>query len=60
MDYKFVDSEQELAQSTIEFFDKPEFWRASLGSAPKYFVHIQMAKNIVSGFQSFVHSKTLL
>lgn len=59
MDYKFVDSEQELAQSTIEFFDKPEFWRASLGSAPKYFVHIQNGQKHSFGLSKFCAFKNI-
>lgn len=39
-EYKFVDTVDELADSTLEFNDKPEFWKAALGSGPRYFVHV--------------------
>jgi len=54
VDYKFVDDEKELAESTVEFFSKPEFWKATIGgNAPKYFVHIQDGKNHIFGLSKF-------
>lgn len=40
-EYKFVDTIDELIDSTLEFHDKPEFWKAALSSSPKYFVHVK-------------------
>lgn len=59
MDYKFVDNEKELAQSIVEFFSKPEFWKATIGNAPKYFVHIQNGKQHSFGLSKFCAFKNI-
>ncbi|OEJ98625.1 hypothetical protein A8C32_05350 [Flavivirga aquatica] len=59
LDYKFVDNEKELAESTIEFFSKHEFWKATIGNAPKYFVHIQNGKNHIFGLSKFCAFKNI-
>lgn len=47
-EYKFIDTIDELIDSTLEFHDKPEFWKAVLGSSPKYFVHVK--NNVTNAF----------
>lgn len=32
--FEFVEDEKELVQSAIEFFGKPQFWKATIGNAP--------------------------
>jgi hypothetical protein len=59
LDYKFVDDEKELAESTLEFFSKPEFWKATIGNAPKYFVHTQSGKNHIFGLSKFCAFKDI-
>lgn len=59
MNYKFVDNEKELAQSTFEFFGKQEFWKAAIGNAPKYFVHIQNGKQHIFGLSKFCAFKNI-
>lgn len=59
MDYKLVDNEKELAQSTVEFFGKPEFWKATIGNAPKYFVHIQIGQQHSFGLSKFCAFKDI-
>lgn len=53
MDYKFIDNKRELAQSIIEFFNKPEFWKATIGNAPRYFVHFENGDKHVFGLSKF-------
>lgn len=53
MDYIFVDSILELINSTNEFFSKPEFWKATIGNAPRYFVHIQNSNRHYFGLSKF-------
>tara|TARA_R110002050_G_scaffold264951_3_gene405926 strand:- start:284 stop:1489 length:1206 start_codon:yes stop_codon:yes gene_type:complete len=59
LDYKFVDNEKELAESTLEFFSKPEFWKATIGNTPKYFVHIQNGNNHIFGLSKFCAFKNI-
>jgi hypothetical protein len=58
-DYKFVDTIDELTYSTLEFYDKPEFWKAALGSAPKYFVHFQNNEKHIFGLSKFCAFKNI-
>jgi hypothetical protein len=37
--YKFVDTIDELIDSTREFHSKPKYCKEALGKVPKYFVH---------------------
>ena len=53
----FIDTIDELADSVLEFHDKPEFWKAILGSGSKYFVHIKKTEYTYLDFRSFVHLK---
>lgn len=59
MDYKFIDNEIELAESIVEFFEKPEFWRATIGNAPKYFVHIKNGNQHSFGLSKFCAFKNI-
>lgn len=38
---KFIKNKENLTNSVVEFFSKPEFWKVTIGNAPKYFVHIK-------------------
>ncbi len=59
MDYKLVDNEEELALSTFEFSGKHEFWKATIGNAPKYFVHIQNGDKHTFGLSKFCAFKDI-
>jgi hypothetical protein len=39
-DKRFVESIDDIIESTINFTDHPEYWREAVGSSPKYFTHI--------------------
>ena len=58
-DYKFVDTIDELGDSTLEFHDKPEFWKPALGSVPKYFVHIKVGDTDAFGLSKFCAFKNI-
>lgn len=38
-DERFAKNVDELIESTLSFFDQPEYWREAVGSSPKYFTH---------------------
>ncbi|CAM4289259.1 DUF3883 domain-containing protein [Zobellia nedashkovskayae] len=59
LDYKFVDDEKELVKSTIEFFNKPEFWKIAVGKSPKYFVHVKQGKKHNFGLSKFCAFKDI-
>ena len=46
-------------ESTLEFFSKPEFWKATTGNAPKYFVHIQNGEKHSFGLSKFCAFKDI-
>lgn len=52
--YRFVLDKNELSASVNEFHSKPEFWRAVLGSSPKYFVHQMVQGEHQFGLSKFV------
>jgi len=58
-EYKFVDTIEELINSTHEFHDKPEFWKAALGSVPRYFVHVKDYGTHVFGLSKFCAFKNI-
>src|SRR5690606_32392244 len=53
MKNNFVNSQNQLASSVLEFFEKPEFWKATIGNAPRYFVHLQIDKQHYFGLSKF-------
>lgn len=57
--FTFIEDEKELVQSTIEFFGKPQFWKATIGNAPKYFLHIQNGKQHIFGLSKFCAFKNI-
>ncbi|MBN8696953.1 MAG: DUF3883 domain-containing protein [Bacteroidetes bacterium] len=59
MGYKFIENELELIQSVVEFFDKPEFWKATIGNAPRYFVHIKNKNQHYFGLSKFCAFKNI-
>lgn len=58
-EYTFIDDVSELAHTVDIFFEKPEFWRATVGNAPKYFVHIQNGPNHSFGLSKFCAFKDI-
>src|SRR5437879_3590561 len=38
-DKRFVRNIGELIESTMNFFDQPEYWPDAVGTSPKYFTH---------------------
>jgi hypothetical protein len=57
--YRFVNNINELTDSTLEFYDKPEFWKATLGSGPKYFVHVKNKEKDTFGLSKFCAFKNI-
>lgn len=53
MDFRFINSIDELINSTYEFFSKPEFWKATIGNAPRYFIHFISNGNHFFGLSKF-------
>jgi hypothetical protein len=49
----YVEKLDELYDSLFEFNEKPEFWRAALGAAPRYFVHTQSGGRHYFGMSKF-------
>ncbi|ALM47422.1 hypothetical protein AMR72_00035 [Flavobacterium psychrophilum] len=49
----YVEKLDELYDSLFEFNEKPEFWRAALGSAPRYFVHTKFNGSHYFGMSKF-------
>lgn len=58
-DYKFVDTIDELTDSILEFHAKPEFWKAALGSVPRYFVHVKDNETHAFGLSKFCAFKNI-
>lgn len=58
-DCKFVDTIDELTDSTLEFQDKPEFWKPALGSGPRYFVHVNDNGTDAFGLSKFCAFKNI-
>ncbi|WP_422350639.1 DUF3883 domain-containing protein [Flagellimonas sp.] len=59
LEYKFVDTIEELTESTLEFHGKPEFWKPALGSGPRYFVHIKDNGTNAFGLSKFCAFKNI-
>lgn len=59
IEYKFVDTIDELTDSTFEFHDKPEFWKAALSSGPRYFVHVKDNGTHIFGLSKFCAFKNI-
>jgi len=57
--HRFIENTDELIDSTLEFHNKPEFWKAVLGSAPKYFVHITNNGKHIFGLSKFCAFKNI-
>lgn len=55
----FVKTIDELINSAEEFYFKPEFWKAVLGSSPKYFIHYTLNGNDVFGLSKFCAFKNI-
>lgn len=58
-DYKFVDTIEDLTESTLEFYCKPEFSKEAVGSVPKYFVHVNDNGNHSFGLSKFCAFKNI-
>ncbi|NML24031.1 DUF3883 domain-containing protein [Pseudoflavitalea sp. G-6-1-2] len=58
--YEFVDNIDELISSTLEFYGKPEFWKAAIGNGPRYFVHVKVNGIDVFGLSKFCAFKNII
>jgi uncharacterized protein DUF3883 len=58
-EHKFVTSIDELIDSAIEFYSKPEFYKEVLRSSPKYFVHIKINNKHLFGLSKFCAFKNI-
>jgi hypothetical protein len=55
----YVREPQDLYNSVMEFNEKPEFWKAATGNAPKYFLHIEENGNHYFGLSKFCVLKNI-
>jgi hypothetical protein len=49
----FVNDVKSLASSVARFMDAPEYWRASVGGMPKYFIHVRENGKDLFGLSKF-------
>jgi len=49
----FIEEIEDLFKSVTEYNSKPEFWKASLGSSPKYFLHFKQNDSHYFGLSKF-------
>lgn len=59
MNYRFVETKLDILKSVVEFSEKPEYWRAIIGNAAKYFVHIQIGRRHIFGLSKFCAFKNI-
>jgi hypothetical protein len=59
MNNNFIESENDLKDSVVEFFSKSEYWKVTIGNAPRYFVHIKNGETHSFGLSKFCAFKDI-
>ena len=59
MNNNFIESENDLKNSVVEFFSKSEYWKVTIGNAPRYFVHIKNGETHSFGLSKFCAFKDI-
>jgi len=55
----YVNEPQDLYNSVMEFNEKPEFWKAATGNAPRYFLHVEEKGKHYFGLSKFCVLKNI-